>query len=122
MIEISQVKPFMVTSVRLSLFFFRASLMISISFSVNVYLPEIIISIEKSFSSAELNGKQFLRLISNRDYKFILDLIITEALVEHTGAIKRDDDLSNAYERLLELLTKFNYEKAAVILDSYRVN
>lgn len=112
----------MVTSVRLSLFFFRASLMISISFSVNVYLPEIIISIEKSFSSAELNGKQFLRLISNRDYKFILDLIITEALVEHTGAIKRDDDLSNAYERLLELLTKFNYEKAAVILDSYRVN
>ena len=85
-------------------------------------LPETILSIEKSFSKAELSKQGFFRLISNPNTQFILDLIITEALIEYSDIIKMDNDLSDAFENLLLLLSGFDYEKAAIILDSFRVN
>jgi len=37
-------------------------------------------------------------------------------------SIKEDEDLTVAFEEILEMLVEINYEEAAVILDEFRVH
>lgn len=49
-------------------------------------------------------------------------MIIIKSFLNFNDAIKQDEELTTAYEDILEKLIEFKYEKAAVILDEFRIH
>lgn len=54
--------------------------------------------------------------------KAVIDNIIITAFLKHNDQIKADVDLCQSYEGLLETLVFGHYEKAAVLLDEFRIH
>lgn len=52
----------------------------------------------------------------------IVRLIIYKAFVRHSNSIKRDEELTVAFEGILEALVDLNYEDAAVLIDEFRIH
>lgn len=48
--------------------------------------------------------------------------MITKAYLDFSNEIKQDEDLTKAFEEILEMLTEINYEEAATILDEFIVH
>ena len=85
---------------------------------IDELLPEILISVKEIL---QFNKKDFEGEFEG-DTKIIIDRIITRAFTEFTDNIKMDTDLIDAYENILKILIEFNYEKAGVILDEFRIH
>ena len=85
---------------------------------IDELLPEILISVEEIL---KFNKKDF-EVEFEGDTKIIIDRIITRAFMNFSDAIKMDFDLIDAYENILKILIEFNYEKAGVILDEFRIH
>lgn len=83
-------------------------------------LPEILLSVDVSFYEAIKDGKNFGEIIS--EAKWIVDLLILKAFTYYGDKIKKDEELTSAFERILESLIEVNNEKAAVILDEFRIH
>ena len=45
-----------------------------------------------------------------------------EKLKVYSKELKQNEELTNAYEGMLKILIDLNYEKAAVILDEFRIH
>ena len=56
------------------------------------------------------------------DTKIIIDRIITKAFINFSDDIKKESDLIDAYEGILNILIELNYEKAGVMLDEFRIH
>lgn len=87
--------------------------------NIDELLPEILISIKNVFNSS-INIDEFKKVL--KDEEFIINRIIIKAFFQYSDEIKQDQELTNAYEYILETLISHNYEKAAVLLDEFRIN
>ncbi len=91
---------------------------------LNKLLPEILLSIRDAFAIASRINKSrsaaFIEIVSKE--KTIVLIMITIAFLDFSDKIKQDDDLTKAYEEILEMLVEINYEEAATILDEFRVH
>ena len=90
-------------------------------FNISELLPEILISISSCFTKAIRNNKeQFAKEI--KDSQVIVDMIILKSFIFYSDEIKKDEKLINAYEDILLALTEIRNEKAAVLLDEFRIH
>ena len=79
------------------------------------------ISISLCFTKAIRNNKeQFAKEI--KDSQVIVDMIILKSFIFYSDEIKKDEQLINAYEDILLALTGIRNEKAAVLLDEFRIH
>lgn len=100
---------------------FRSFLMTLYQMHIKELLPDILMSVEVVFSNCEKeNSREYKKIISERQY--IVDKLILDAYVYYSDSIKKDEDLSNAYMHLLEMLIRLNNEKAAVLLDEFLIH
>lgn len=89
--------------------------------NISELLPEILISISSCFKKAlRENREQFAKEII--DLQAIVDMIILKSFVFFSDEIKKDVKLTNAYETTLLSLTEIGNEKAAVLLDEFRIH
>ena len=89
--------------------------------NISELLPEILISISSCFTKAIRNNKeQFAKDI--KDSQVIVDMIILKSFIFYSDEIKKDEKLINAYENILLELTEIRNEKAAVLLDEFRIH
>ena len=65
-------------------------------------------------------GKKFAKEI--KDSQVIVDMIILKSFIFYSDEIKKDEKLINAYEDILLALTEIRNEKAAVLLDEFRIH
>ena len=90
-------------------------------FNISELLPEILISISSCFTKAIRNNKeQFAKEI--KDSQVIVDMIILKSFIFSSDEIKKDEKLINAYEDILLALTEIRNEKAAALLDEFRIH
>ena len=85
---------------------------------IDELLPEILIAVKEILDFNKDNFEE----IFNGDTKIILDRIITKSFIDFSDEIKGDDDLIEAYEKILKILIELNYEKAGVLLDEFRIH
>lgn len=87
-------------------------------------LPEILLSVRDAFKNVSQTNKSrtdaFTEIIKEK--KVIVLIIITKAFLDFSDKIKQDDDLTKAFEEILQMLVEINYEEAATILDEFRVH
>jgi hypothetical protein len=84
-------------------------------------LPEILKSLGLCFKGAiSQNENKFLKTI--QEAKPVVDMIILKAFVKYGDEIKKDEKLIEAYEDILLALVKVRSEKAAVLLDEFRIH
>ena len=89
--------------------------------NISELLPEILISISSCFTKAIRNNKEkFAKEI--KDSQVIVDMIILKSFIFYSDEIKKDEKLINAYEDILLALTEIRNEKAAVLLDEFRIH
>ena len=89
--------------------------------NINELLPEILLSISSCFTKAiRKNEEQFAKEI--KDSQVIVDMIILKSFIFYSDEIKKDEKLINAYEDILLSLTEIRNEKAAVLLDEFRIH
>ena len=87
---------------------------------IDKLLPEILISINNCFNEAKKNQESFREVI--KKVNGIINMLITKAFLDFNDDIKQDNELTQAYENILETLVNFNNEAAAVILDEFRIH
>ena len=87
-------------------------------------LPEILLSVRDSFMNAPRTNISRSDIFAEivRKEKTIVLILITKAFLAFSDEIKKDDDLTKAFEEILEMLVELNYEEAATILDEFRVH
>jgi len=87
-------------------------------------LPEILLSLRDAFISAIdikiYRHNTFVETIKDR--KIIVLLLISKAFLNFSDEIKQDEDLTQAFEEILEILVKERFEEAATILDEFRIH
>jgi hypothetical protein len=88
--------------------------------NISELLPEILISVGKCFTKAiKADRERFAKDI--KDSQVIVDMIILNSFIFFSDEIKKDVKLTNAYEDILLSLTEIRNEKAAVLLDEFRI-
>ena len=85
-------------------------------------MPEILISLNVCFEAVRNDGFENVSRIINSPAKAVIDSIIITAFLKYNDHIKADIDLCQSYEGLLETLVFGHYEKAAVLLDEFRIH
>lgn len=89
--------------------------------NISELLPEILIAISSCFKKfVRENREQFAKEI--KDSQVIVDMIILKSFIFFSDEIKKDVKLTNAYEDILLSLTEIRNEKAAVLLDEFRIH
>ena len=86
-------------------------------------LPEILLSISSCFTRAIRDNKErFAKEVQASQVRVIVDMIILKSFIFYSDEIKKDEQLINAYEDILLALTGIRNEKAAVLLDEFRIH
>ncbi len=89
--------------------------------NIDKLLPEILISIGECFSYAlSQNDTQFYSDVNAA--RNVIDMMILRAFVYHSEYIKKHNELIEAYETILLSLVEAKSEKAAVLLDEFRIH
>ncbi|MDD3363283.1 MAG: hypothetical protein PHW34_16620 [Hespellia sp.] len=84
-------------------------------------LPEILLSVEKVFTNSKTEDKNLFSTVISKQ-QWIVNIIILDAYLYNSDRIKEDEELSNAYIHILELMIELNNEKAAVLLDEFLIH
>ena len=79
-------------------------------------------SSDADFESIRKDGFESVLKIINSSAKAVIDNIIITAFLKYNDQIKADIDLCHSYEGLLETLVFGHYEKAAALLDEFRIH
>lgn len=87
-------------------------------------LPEILLSVRDAFKNTSRTNKSSSGVFAEivRKEKAIVLIMITKAFLDFSDKIKQDEDLTKAFEEILEILTEISCEEAATILDEFRVH
>lgn len=89
--------------------------------NINELLPEILTSISSCFTKALKDDKK--RFVKDIKYsQVIVDKIILNSFIFYSDKIKSDEKLISAYEDILLSLKETKNEKAAVLLDEFRIH
>lgn len=83
-------------------------------------LPDILVSVSECFKCAVIENQNFKKILIEND--LIINMLILKPFIKYSDEIKQNEELTNAYEEMLEILIELNYEKAAVILDEFRIH
>lgn len=83
-------------------------------------LPEILVSVNNCLNEVNRKPDSFGRTIKAAE--FIVNILITKAFLDFNDEIKQDEELTQAYENILETLMTANFEEAAVLLDEFRIH
>lgn len=86
-------------------------------------LPDILLSVRDAFKNTlrtKPNSDVFTEII--REEKTVVLIMITKAFLHFGDKIKQDDDLTKAFEEILDMLVEISYEEAATIIDEFRVH
>ncbi len=86
--------------------------------NVEELLPEILDAI--NISLKEIMGTSLSDRL--KDVMPIVNMIVSTAFVEHSDEIKKDGNLTDAYEGILETLVEIGNEQAAWLLDEFRLH
>jgi len=92
---------------------------------LNKLLPEILLSVRdvlKNALKADTDKLKNKILAEIKEIKDLILILITKAFLDFNGQIKQDDNLTKAFEEILEMLVEINYEEAATILDEFRIH
>lgn len=87
--------------------------------NVEELLPEILDAVNVCLKEA---GKETSLSDRLKDVKPIVNMIVTTAFVEHSDKIKKDKNLTDAYEGVLKTLVNAGDEQAAWLLDEFRLH
>ncbi|WP_349946743.1 SMEK domain-containing protein [Lacrimispora sp. BS-2] len=87
---------------------------------IDELLPEVLVSVNNCFDEVNKKPDSFRRAI--KEAEFIVNILITKAFLDFNDEIKQDEELTQAYENILETLMTVNFEEAAVLLDEFRVH
>lgn len=99
---------------------FKNLLHVIYNMHIKELLPEVIISLDESLYKLKNDFQKCNRIV--KETEVIVNEIITKAFLDHTDAIKSDNELTIAFERFLDMLIEFDMEEAAVILDEFRIH
>lgn len=88
--------------------------------NIEKLLPEILKSISVCFKMSIVDKTQFIRDIASS--QVIVDMLILTAFIKFSDEIKNNMELIKAYEEILMALTEIGNEKAAVLLDEFRIH
>jgi hypothetical protein len=89
--------------------------------NIDALLPEILKSLGECFKNAiSQNENYFLKIV--QEAQPVVDIIILKTFVKYGDEIKKDEKLIEAYEDILLALVKVRSEKAAVLLDEFRIH
>ena len=89
--------------------------------NIDKLLPDILIGLSECFDATiSYDEEKFFKDV--QDEQTIVDMIILKAFVNYSDEIKKDEKLINAYENILSFLTEIGNEKAAVLLDEFRIH
>ena len=91
-------------------------------FHIAELLPEILLSVRDCLAYNAENTEKFADIIHDEDVMFVINRIILTAFLNFSEDIKAIEELTKAYEDILEILVLLNHEKAAVLLDEFRVH
>lgn len=88
---------------------------------IDELLPEILVSIGICFeNSIENNKKEFAKDI--KESQTVVEMLVLKAFSNYGDEIKKDASLIKAYETILISLIEIRNEKAAVLLDEFRIH
>ena len=88
---------------------------------IDELLPEILVSIGVCFeNSIENNKKEFAKDI--KESQTVVEMLVLKAFANYGDEIKKDASLIKAYETILISLIEIRNEKAAVLLDEFRIH
>ncbi len=88
---------------------------------IDELLPEILVSIGVCFeNSIENNKKEFAKDI--KESQTVVEMLVLKAFSNYGDEIKKDASLIKAYETILISLIEIRNEKAAVLLDEFRIH
>ena len=82
-------------------------------------LPNILPSVATTLE--EFSKEEYFDSSELSDTKRVLEYFVVLAFLDFNDEIKQDEELTQAYEKILELLIGFNFERAAVLLDEFRI-
>lgn len=85
-------------------------------------LPEILVSVAHCFNESSKETKDFAQVVNDDIIRFIINELITKAIVDYSDKIKQDEELNQAYENILNHLIDAGVVEAGVLLDEYRVH
>ena len=91
-------------------------------FHIDELLPEILISLSQCLIYISVNGDEFISVMEDEKIKFIVEELILKSFINFSDIIKRDSEQTEAFEIILNKLIEINNEKAAIILDEFRIH
>lgn len=88
----------------------------------NELLPEILVGVSSAFNDISSNIEDVAFMMENKHNQFLMERLIQEAFLKFSDNIKQEKEYCDAFESILTNLISIGNEKAAVILDEFRVH
>ena len=85
-------------------------------------LPEILLGISSAFNDITSNSRDVALIMQNKNTQILMERLILEAFLKFSDKIKQEKDYCDAFESILINLISIGNEKAAVILDEFRIH
>lgn len=90
------------------------------NYQIKLLLPEILVTVYNCLMIFLKEGGD-PKLLSEES-KVIMNEIITKAYLDCSDSIKGDEELTQAYEEALKILTDSGFKPAAILLDEFRIH
>ena len=88
----------------------------------NELLPEILVGIDSAIKDISCNIGDFAYMMQNKNTQLLMERLILEAFLKFSDKIKQEKEYCDAFESILTILISIGNEKAAVILDEFRIH
>ena len=88
----------------------------------NELLPEILVGISSALNDISCNLGDFAYMMQNKNTQLLMEQLILVAFLQFSDKIKQEKEYCDAFESILTNLISIGNEKAAVILDAFRVH
>lgn len=88
----------------------------------NELLPEILVGIGSALNDISCNLGDFTYMMQNKNTQLLMERLILVAFLQFSDKIKQEKEYCDAFESILTNLISIGNEKAAVILDEFRVH
>lgn len=88
----------------------------------NELLPEILVGVSSALNDISCNIGDIAFMMQNKNNQILMERLILEAFLKFSDKIKQEKEYSDAFESILTNLISIGNEKAAVILDEFRVH
>ena len=98
---------------------FSSFLQVVYQLHIKELLPELLLPLNDILTSLTEEERNLQEILESRENKTNLNFIITLAYLEYNKLIKQQNDLTKAYENILKILIKYQFEEAVVLLDEF---